>query len=188
MKLLFSMLALVLLVVCGAFAQVVLPAGTSQASNAGEYGVLNLFVAVNNPMGDGAMELKINYVEPKTMDQETYHFYHLTFADRDKLVKLVQSAVRYVDVASTNKVTDPLYWRVGNIMTSDGVDVIANFDGTNGYNSCSIELYFRDGGNNINVRFSKAEIQSFCDSLENASTVATEYTRQIALFDSVRSN
>jgi hypothetical protein len=112
----------------------------------------------------------------------TSYSYPLLFSERDKLVSLVQTAAKKIDIANAHETT--IYYKqvLGRFYTDNAALVTVSFE-TDGYVSSNTVVEIMDGGNNEILMLDKEGTRDFIHALENANDLALGYQQQVALFN-----
>lgn len=109
------------------------------------------------------------------------HSYPLTLAERDKLLKYVQSAAGKIDVAVANETTISYHQEVGRFYTEDGAFVSVSFETAGFQLSYAVVRILNRGDNEILV-LNRQDARDFIKMTRNKSGLVDDYLRQATLF------
>jgi hypothetical protein len=128
-----------------------------------------------------AVVVMVTLAEEARLWLNTTYSYPLRFSERDRLVSLVQTSARKIDIANANKTTI-YYWQdIGTFTTDDAATITVSFE-TDGYASSNTIVQILNGGNNEVLFLNKKDTQDFISALQNAHDLADGYQKQVALF------
>ncbi len=142
--------------------------GSSHAESGYDYRDIAV-VVVANPIVDGMMWLNGDYS------------YQLLFSERDKLVNLVQTAAKKIDIAVANKTTIAFREEIGRFNTENGALVVVSFE-TDGYALSYAVVRITGDGNNDILLLNKKDTEDFASVLGSANRLVDDYQKQVALF------
>lgn len=166
----FPILALLFIVASSVFAIGLQSVGGSHATSGYDYKDLAVAVAVS-PGGEGRMWLSASY---------SYPLLFLS-SERDKLLNLVQTAEKKINIAIANKTTINYMQEVGGFYTDNSALVSVSFE-TAGYEFSYTVVQIMNDGNNVILLLNKKDTQDFINVLGNAHSLVDDYQRQVALF------
>jgi hypothetical protein len=164
----FLILVLLVAGASGVFAIGPLAVGSSHAESGYDHMDMAVDVVVS-PGGDGMMWLNAKYSYP------------LMFSERDKLLKLVQSVAKKIDIAIANKSSIAFVQEVGKFSTDSSALITVSFE-THGYESSYTVVEITNDGNYVMFLLNKKDTQDFIVVLGNAHSLADDYQRQATLF------
>jgi hypothetical protein len=164
----FALLALLFVVAVSAFPIGTKTVGSWHAENGLTYQDIQVAVVVS-PTVDG--RLWINGAQS----------YQLLFSERDKLLNLVQSAAKRIDIATANKTTISYGVDLGGFFTEDGARFTVSFE-TYGYASSFVVVRIMADGHYDILVLNKKDSQELLDVLGKAHGIIDDYQRQAALF------
>lgn len=130
---------------------------------------------------DMAVAVVVNAVEQGRMWLNANYSYLLLSSEIEKLLNLVQTAAKKIDIAIANKCTVYYLQEVGRFNTDSAALVTVSFE-TQSYESCHTVVQIMDGGNYDILLLNKKDTQDFINVLRNAHSRVNDYQRQVALF------
>jgi hypothetical protein len=130
---------------------------------------------------DLMVDVVVSPVEDGRLWVNAEHSYLLLFSERDKLLDLVQGAVKKIDIATANKTTISFVQELGNFRTDEGAHVSVAFQ-TDGYQSSYAVVRIMDDGNYDFLMLNRKDSMDFLNVLGNAHSLIDDYQRQAALF------
>ena len=130
---------------------------------------------------DMAVSVLVGPVQQGMIWMNARYSYPLLFSERDKLVNLVQTAAKKIDIAITNKTTISYAQKIGRFYTENGALVTVSFD-TDGYGLSYAVVEIMGAGNNDIVLLNQKATEDFISLLRSAKNLADDYQQQVALF------
>jgi hypothetical protein len=161
----FPVRALLFILASSVFAVGPQTVGSSHAESGYDYKDITVAVLIR-PAEEGRLWLNANYSHA------------LLFSEKDRLVNLVQTAAKKIDIATSNKTSISYLQEVGGFYTENGALVTVAFD-TDGYGSSYAVVRVMGDGNNDILLFNKKDTGDFIGVL---GSVVDDYQRQVALF------
>ncbi|HVP19755.1 MAG TPA: hypothetical protein VMU36_12220 [Spirochaetia bacterium] len=142
--------------------------GSSHAESGYDYKDMAITVLVV-PVEQGMMWMNANYSYP------------LLASEGAKLVNLVQTAARKIDVAVFNKTAVSYLQEIGQLYTENGALVTVFFE-TDGYKSSYAVVRVMGFGCRDILLLNKKDAEDFINLLRNANSFVDNCQRQVALF------
>ena len=155
--------------------------GASTAFAFGPQTVGNLHAENGYDYKDIAVDVTVSPAEEGMMWLDATNSYPLLFSERDKLLSLIQTAAKKIDIAFSNKTTVSYREELGSFLTDDAAVVTVSFE-TDGYESSYAIVQIMNGGKNDILLLNKNDTQNFINVLENAHNILDDYQKQVALF------
>jgi len=111
----------------------------------------------------------------------TDYDYPLLPPERDKLLSLIQTAAKKIDIAESNKTTIFYKMEIGRFSTDDAAMIIVSFQ-TDGYESSYASVQILNGGRNVILMLNKKDAQDLTSNLAAATNPRDDYQKQVELF------
>jgi hypothetical protein len=111
----------------------------------------------------------------------TNYDYPLLPSERDKLLNLVQTAAKKIDIAESNKTTIYYKKEIGRFSTDDAAMIIVSFQ-TDGYEASYADVQILNGGRNVILMLNKKDAQDLTSNLSAATSPRDDYQKQVELF------
>jgi hypothetical protein len=107
--------------------------------------------------------------------------YPFLLSEADKLLNLVQTAAKKIDIAIANKSTISYQQEVGRFDTDKEALIAVAFQ-TRGYGSSYVVVQISGDGNKVILLLDQKDTQDFITVLKNTHNLFDDYQRQVALF------
>ena len=109
--------------------------------------------------------------------------YHLTSADKDSLVAMLNDCLRLIGIAESNKTTIDYQKKLKPVFMSLSYGYMYATFTTAGYDHSGMEIQTICGGNNLIMDLGKQQISDLVAILNKATSEQDDIARQIKLFE-----
>ena len=131
-------------------------------------------------------DLSVVMVTSATESQRVWlvadHSYPLLLAERDMLLRLLQTAAKKIETAIEHKTTLSHLQELGSFYT-DGADLVTVSFDTSGYESSYTVVRIMGKGNNAILLLNRKDTKDLIDNLGSVRSLVDDYQRQLALFE-----